>query len=153
MPRNAILGSITLAISLVYFQLASAVPVSQLADAIGPQGLPRVYALLLGTLSLMLIVSAVVNRKSRPPAPTAQAVALPRAAGTLLIGVIYILVLPWAGYLFSIAALILVTSYYQGGSLSRTGVIVALGGGTFFWLLFVMLMGISMPAGIFPPEF
>ena len=126
MPRNAILGSITLAASVVYFWLASSVRVSQLADAIGPQGLPKIYALALAGLSLTLIVSS-----GRPPAkshdpepknqslePKAQSYLL-RAAGTLLIGVVYILMLPWVGYLLSIAALILVTTYYQGGSLTR----------------------------------
>ena len=152
MPRNAILGSITLAASVVYFWLASSVPVSRLADAIGPQGLPKAYALALVGLSLALIISSarspaksqIPNPKSQSLEPRAQS-PLPRVAGTLLIGVVYILVLPWVGYLLSIAALILVTTYYQGGSLTRSSGVVAIAGGIFFWLLFVALMGISMP--------
>jgi hypothetical protein len=29
---------------------------------------------------------------------------------------------------------------------------VAVGGGVFFWLLFVVLMGIPQPPGFFPPQ-
>ena len=41
-----------LALAAGYFLLAAAIPESQLADAVGPQGLPRIYAFLLGALSL-----------------------------------------------------------------------------------------------------
>ena len=154
MPRNVILGGITLAASLVYFRLASSVPVSQLADAIGPQGLPKAYAVALAALPMLLVAGSLRGVRVAQPVGASERRALPRVAGTLLIGVVYILVLPWAGYLLSIAALILVTTYYQGGSLTRGSVIVALAGGVFFWLLFVALMGISFPAGLlFPARF
>jgi hypothetical protein len=52
----------------------------------------------------------------------------------------------------SIAGVILATIYYQGGGFTRHAVIVALCGGVFFWLLFVVLMGISQPPGFFPPQ-
>jgi hypothetical protein len=151
MTRNAILGSSTLAISSVYFWLASTVPVSQLSDAIGPRGLPRTYAVTLAALSLLLIAGS--RRRAREPetAGAGGRLALSRAAGTLLIGIVYMLVLPWVGYLLSVAALILVTTYYQGGRVTRTSVLVALSGGVLFWVLFVALMGIPMPPGLFPP--
>ena len=70
----------------------------------------------------------------------------------ILMGVVYIVVAPWVGYLLSIAALILATTYYQGGTIGRQAAIVALCGGVFFWLLFVVLMGIAQPPGFFPPQ-
>ena len=70
----------------------------------------------------------------------------------LLIGMVYILVAPWLGYLLSISVLILATAYYQGGRVGRTAALVALCGGVFFWLLFVAFMGIAQPAGFFAPQ-
>jgi putative tricarboxylic transport membrane protein len=44
----------------------------------------------------------------------------------LLIGVAYIVVLPWLGYLLSVAALIAATTYFQGGSINRRSILVAI---------------------------
>jgi len=68
----------------------------------------------------------------------------------LLIGIAYILVLPWLGYFLSIAALITVTIYFQGGSINLRGILVALSGAALFWLLFIWLLRIQYPAGIWP---
>ena len=46
--RDLVFGTATLALSAGYYLMAGRIPESQLADAIGPQGLPRTYALLLG---------------------------------------------------------------------------------------------------------
>ena len=152
MPRNVILGSTTLAISIVYYWLAGSVPVSQLSDAIGPQGMPKAYAITLAALSLILITGSLRGVRVPTPPGAGGRTALWRAAGTLLIGIGYILLVPWLGYLLGIAGLILATTYYQGGTLTRYSALVALAGGVMFWLLFVMLMGIDQPAGIFLPR-
>jgi putative tricarboxylic transport membrane protein len=68
----------------------------------------------------------------------------------LLIGIVYIVLAPWLGYLLSIAGLIFATTYYQGGTVGRPAALVALCGGVFFWVLFVAFMGIAQPAGLFP---
>ncbi len=48
-----------LALAIGYYLLAAQIPESQLADAVGPQGLPRIYAYVLGGLSLVLIARAL----------------------------------------------------------------------------------------------
>lgn len=68
----------------------------------------------------------------------------------LLIGVAYILVLPWLGYLLSVAALIAATTYFQGGSLSGRSILVAISGAVCFWVLFIWLLRIQYPAGLWP---
>jgi hypothetical protein len=68
----------------------------------------------------------------------------------LLIGIVYIVLAPWLGYLLSIAGLIFATTYYQGGTVGRPAALVALCGGVFFWVLFVAFMGIAQPPGLFP---
>lgn len=166
---NLAFGGATLVIGVAYYFLATAVPVSQLADAIGPQGLPKVYGLMLVALSLILIVTGVRDsgfgirapRGSESQAPTESesrgsrpnpGSRFFRAAGMLAIGIAYILLVPWLGYLLAIPMLILATTYYQGGAIGRYAAIVALCGGVFFWLLFVVLMGIAHPPGFFPPQ-
>ena len=151
MSQNLILGAVTLAVSVVYYWMAAAVPVSRLSDSIGPQGLPKAYAVVLAGLSLVLIAGSL-RGPEESVGESSGASALPRAAATLFIGVAYVLIAPYLGYMLSITALILATTYYQGGTLTRYSAIIALTGGVLFWVLFVVLMGIAQPAGIFPPQ-
>lgn len=158
MNRDLAFGSATLALSAAYYWMAAAIPESQLADAIGPQGLPKTYAILLAVVSLVVMVRSRARPRTdaRPQgtagaSPAVDGRVLWRVAGMLAIGIVYILVAPWLGYLLSIAALILATTYYQGGALNRQVAVVALSGGIFFWLLFVVMMRIQQPPGWWPP--
>jgi putative tricarboxylic transport membrane protein len=154
--RDLVFGGATLSLAVGYYLLAAQIPESQLSDAVGPQGLPRIYAYLLGGLSLTLLVSSV--RGARPgsraerPKPSAQSRVL-RPAGVVAIGAVYIVVVPWLGYIVSLAALIAATSYYQGGGANRRVVFVAVSGALSFWLLFVAILGIQHPAGFWPSLF
>ncbi len=155
---NLMFAVATLALSAAYGWMTTAVPVSALADAIGPRGLPRAYATLLAALAVMLLVQSIRRPARSRAAGGGPDEALPAGGGRrasvlamLVIGVLYIIIAPWLGYLLSIAGTILATIYYQGGRLTRESVAVAVGGGVFFWLLFVVLMGIAQPPGIFPP--
>ena len=164
--RDLAFGGAALAISALYYWMATSVPVSQLADAIGPQGLPKVYAVILAALSLMLMIRAVPNRASRTGERELSTIESEssrsrvtnsrsrsfRAAGMLLIGIVYVLLAPWFGYLLSISGLIFATTYYQGGTVGRRAALVALCGGVFFWVLFVVFMGIAQPPGFFSPQ-
>lgn len=154
--RDLLFGIATLVVAVVYYGLAVAIPQSDLADPVGPQGLPRVYALLLAALSLILIARSLRRStsssessgpESRIPNPGAG---IPRVIGMLLIGAAYIIVLPWLGYLLSVAALITATIYFQGGSINGRSILVALSGAAIFWLLFIWLLRIQYPAGLWP---
>jgi len=154
--RDLIFGIATLVVAILYYGVAATIPPSELADPVGPQGLPKTYAVLLAALSLLLIARSVRRPVSNPepsspesriPSPASP---LPRVTGMLLIGIAYILVLPWLGYFLSIAALITVTIYFQGGSINVRSILVALSGAALFWLLFIWLLRIQYPAGIWP---
>jgi putative tricarboxylic transport membrane protein len=155
MEKDVLFGSATLAVSAAYYWTATAIPTSQLADAIGPQALPKAYAILLAVFSLILIGRSL---RRRAAAPTGSAAAsdrterapLWRVAGMLAIGIVYILVAPWLGYVLSIAGLLLATTYYQGGAVNRQVAVVAASGAIFFWFLFVVLMRIPQPPGWWP---
>jgi len=158
-----VLGCATLALASGYYLMAARIQQSDIADVIGPQGLPRTYAALLAVLSIILIVRAVTSTRTqrvRAASPAAASPVTPtrniprnvgwRVFGMLMNGVIYILVVPWLGYILSIAALIAATVYYQGGGLNRRVAAVAVGGAFLLWLLFVRLLHIAHPAGIWP---
>ena len=147
MRREVAFGCATLALSAAYYWMADGIPASQLADAIGPQGLPKIYALALAALSLILLIGAFTDRH-RPARASESRAPLARVAGVLLMGVAYIVLAPWIGYPIAIAALIAATTYYQGGAFTREAGLVAVGGSVLFWLLFVVLMGIPQPVGI-----
>ena len=156
MNRDLALGSATLALAVGYYLLTLQIPESQLADAVGPQGLPRTYAFVLGGLSLILIARSLrawrPESASENPTPHALSHVL-RALGVIVIGAVYLVVVSWLGYLVSLAALIAATTYYQGGRMSGRVVVVAVSGAVLFWLLFVAILGIQHPPGFWPSLF
>ena len=154
MNRDVAFGTAMLALSGAYYWIAAGIPESQLADAIGPRGLPRTYAILLAALSLILIVRSLNRVRSAVPPSVRGGRLQPdsgstigRVAGMLAIGVVYMAVVPWLGYVLSLAGLIFATTYYQGGSINRQVAVVALSGAVFCWVLFVLVMGIPQPGG------
>ena len=157
--RDLVFGISTLVVAAVYYGLAVGIPSSDLADPIGPQGLPKIYALLLAGLSLILIARSLrtANREPSHPEPSNPGSRIPdprsrpqRVIGMLLIGIAYIVVLPWLGYLVSVAGLIATTIYFQGGSINGRSILVAISGALFFWLLFIWVLRIQYPAGLWP---
>jgi hypothetical protein len=155
--RNAdlLFGSIAFVVSLGYYALAASIPSSQLADAVGPDGLPKAYALLLAALSVILIARSLTasRRPDRPSAERSKTIAAWRewrAAGMLAIGAAYIAAVPWLGYVLSLAGLLFATIYYQGGTVNRQVAVVAVSGAVLCWVLFVVLMRIPQPPGLWP---
>jgi len=155
MNRDLVFGTATLAVAAVYYSLTSTIPQSQLADPVGPQGLPTTYAIVLAVLSMVLIARSLrtPNREpsNREPANSEPANRrVVRVAGMLLIGVAYIVVLPYLGYLLAVATLIAATTYFQGGKVNGRTLVVALSGAALFWVLFIWLLRIQYPAGLWP---
>jgi putative tricarboxylic transport membrane protein len=159
--REIILGCGTLAIAAGYYLLAIRIPQSDISDVIGAQGLPKTYAALLAVLSIMLIGRAMLARRTAVVS-NAPAIAIGSSAsrsvgwrtfGMLVNGVLYVALVTSLGYIVSIAGLIASTIYFQGGELNRRSLAVAAGGALLLWLLFVRLLHIPHPAGIWPSFF
>jgi len=145
-----------LAVAGLYYAAAAALPTSQLDDAIGPQGLPKSYAVVLAALSLILIVQSVGTRgkgAGGSERPDAQRHALGRVVGMLVIGALYIVAAPWIGYIPALAVLIMMTTYYQGGVIDRRVGIVAVSGALFLVVDFVFALRMPHPAGFWPSLF
>jgi len=147
--RDLVFGACGAIVAAGYYGLAVSIPRSALADAVGPQGLPTVYAFVLLFLSLILIVRAL--RTSQQESKTAFHFG--RVAGMLAMGVAYLLIVPWLGYVATLAGLILATTWYQTRVMTKTTVVVAVAGAMVFWLVFVVLLGIPQPPGIWAQRF
>ena len=161
------LGVVMLAIAAAYYLLGTSIPQSALDDAVGPRGLPRAYAIVLAMLALLTIARGALSRGRQMDPNGAKRTQGRRAwswrfVGLALIGIAYLAVVPWLGYLVSIALLIAGTALYQGGSItgepdktrpaSRV-LLVAGSGAVFLWLLFVVLLGIPQPSGVWSAIF
>jgi len=143
-------GVVALVIAAIYYILARGIPASLLDDLVGSQGLPIVYACALATLAVVQIARAVIAGRagSTPTESSKSSVFNGKTLATLALGVAYGALLPWLGYAASIALLLAATAAYQGAGLNRRVLLVAAGGATFLWVLFVWLLGIPQPAGI-----
>ena len=160
--RDLVFGGACLALAAGYYLMAAAIPESALADTVGPQGLPKTYAIVLGTLALILIARSSAWKRSHrnatsppsplPPSPLRSPSPF-RIAGMLVIGILYLVFVPWLGYILSLACLIAATTYYQGGGVNARVALVSLTGALFFWVLFVAVLGIPHPPGIWPSLF
>jgi hypothetical protein len=140
--RDGALGIIGLVLAGAYYLMASDVPESLLSDAVGPAGLPKIYAVVLAGLSLMLAGRGFTPRLAGESFPVA------RAAGLLALGVVYLVIVDSVGYIVAVALLIAATVWYQGGVFRPRILLVAAGGAVLFWLMFVRLLGVPHPPGI-----
>jgi hypothetical protein len=164
--RDLIGGVAAIVIGAGYLAMAMGLRESALADAVGPAGFPKALAWTMIGLGLILVAQAVwALRRSHAahapagvaPAPTdddldAQArraglAGALRAAGMLGLGIGYLVVIPWLGYIPSVALLIIAAALYQGAALSWRVFAIGVAGALAYWLVFVRLLGIPLPGG------
>jgi putative tricarboxylic transport membrane protein len=155
MFKNAGAGAVLLVLSLGYYMAADAMPTSILDTTVPSSAFPKLLAILGAVLSATLIVQNIVTvaTAGRPAAdPDEPQLSFweqhRRALGLLAIVGAFIVALEIVGYPVSIGLLILTISVYQGYPLSPMSAGIAILGGLFFWLFFMVLLGIHMPLGI-----
>ena len=150
MARDLTCSAVLLIVAAGYYSVASHIGRSALDDAVGPAGLPVVYAVVLATIALVLAGKAVLRLLLRAVDESATAgepmLGLRRAGGVFAIGVGYVLIVPLAGYFLTLVMVIAAMALYQGERVSAHLATIAVAGAASFWLLFVRLLGIPMPA-------
>jgi putative tricarboxylic transport membrane protein len=157
MLANLISGGVLLALCIAYYLSAAAMPPSILDTTVPSSAFPKVLAICGALLSVALIGQALFSASLAKPRPadTLPAPKEPgrlwyehkRALGLLGIVLLFVLALEIVGYPVAIGLLILAVSRYGGYPLSAMSLAVAVGGGLFFWLFFMVLLGIHMPLG------
>jgi putative tricarboxylic transport membrane protein len=148
--RDSLAALLLLAVAGLYYQATLAIPSSSLSDAVGADGLPKLLTAALALVALALVVKgALAARRAAPVVSAADAGeerATPlRALGFIAIGVGYMIVAPWTGYLVAVALLIVAVAVYEGERPSLKLTAIAAAGGVGFWLVFVKLLGVEQP--------
>ncbi|MBW6424968.1 tripartite tricarboxylate transporter TctB family protein [Rhizobium sp. XQZ8] len=158
MNKDILSGVVLLAIAGIYYTWSTRIADSTLSDEIGADGLPKMLAILLGVLAVCLIGRTVLAMGLRAAAATATKAEteeeeddnapLPRALGFLAFGAAYVFLLPFVGYIVATALLIGTIAIYEGAP-RRSWIVLAaaIGGGLFYWAIFVKLLGVNQPMG------
>ena len=154
---NALTGAGGLVISAAYVLTARGIEDSMLADEVGAAGVPVAVGALMALASAGLILKAAVTPPDPQATPAAEesegegpsaARAHALAFGLLMILLVYLLALPWLGYVVSIGLMAASVAWLSGGR--QVGVLLgfALCTGPLLWALFDLALRIRLPAGI-----
>lgn len=145
-------GAASILIGALYLAYAYQIRASALDDTLGPGGMPRVYGWFLVALGIVLCIQAAVAHAGRAAEGEwrGQGRRILWAAGLLLFGIAYLLVIETLGYLLSIAFLITGVALYGGTPPSGRLVLIGIGGAILLWALFVLVLGVAMPRGLLP---
>ena len=156
MTRDTGIGFGLLLLAGLYWLGADQIRVSRLEGIVGAQAVPKGLAACLAILSALLIAQDLWRARRAAAAgrgrdgETGATEAHPRAAGMLLIGMGYLVVVNTIGYVPAVALLLLATARFMGRPWSAELILLGIGGALLYYLLFVRLLGIPLPPGIWP---
>jgi hypothetical protein len=153
--RDAAVAVGLIGIAGLYWLGADQIRVSRLEGIVGAQAVPKGLAVSLAILSGLLLAQDLWRGRRAAAAAgheseVSGSYAHLRAAGMLLIGVGYLALVGTIGYVPAVALLVLATALYLGQGLSARLLVVATGLALLYYLIFVRLLGIPLPAGIWP---
>ena len=123
-----------LALAAAYWLAADALPQSALADSVGADGLPKLLALMLAALSILIAFTR--DAESQP--------ASLRSLGVAGLGFAYVALLPFTGYLVGAALLAGASALYYGAR-GRTVVFFSFFTSLLLWLAFAKTLGVALP--------
>ena len=156
MTRDAAIAVGLIGIAGLYWLGADQIRVSRLEGIVGAQAVPKALAVCLAILSALLIAQDLWRGRRAAGAVrvAADEVSGPyahlRALGMLLIGVGYLSLVGTIGYVPAVALLVVASALYLGQGLSARLAAVALGLALLYYVIFVRLLGIPLPPGIWP---
>ncbi|MCC7425602.1 MAG: tripartite tricarboxylate transporter TctB family protein [Alphaproteobacteria bacterium] len=152
--RDLVSGIVMLGVAGLYWIEAGKLEISFLDDEVTVRGFPNLLAYALGLFAIALIVqSVIVLVRHRPPAGESLADPETRrrhgmAIGLLAFAVGYVLLAPIIGYVLAATLLIAAAVWWQGARLHWTIIPAALAGAIVLWAVFVRLLGIQLPPGL-----
>jgi hypothetical protein len=164
-PRDVWIGLVVLVAAVTYWRYADAIPISPLDGVVNAAAMPKVLAWGLGGLAVLLILRAVsvevmaaqAVRAAGPRSRGAASEDVPaslrdhlKALGMAGFALCYVLLLPYLGYALSVALVVGCVSLYIGAPRDWKIPAVAVGAAVVFYLIFVVLLGIPQPPGLWP---
>lgn len=161
MDRDLVCGVIAFAIALTYLAAAAAIPESAIGDTVGAAGVPHLLGYGLALMSALYVGQRLLlMRAGISPAGEEEGEsrgvfdhplsAFGWAAGAVAICAVFIFLFETAGYFLSVALLVFAMCVYQGVKPDIRLAAISVGGAVVFWLIFVTLLGVHMPLGIWP---
>ena len=148
MKKDLAGSAILLMIAALYYAASTQIASSTLEDQVGPRALPSVIAGLLVVIALIIGIRALVAAPIPVFGEKDAEAPWPRAFGMLMTGAMYIPAAAVLGYWPALLLLLIVVPLYERMKLSWRVAAVALGGATFFWVLFNYILGVQQPEGI-----
>jgi len=148
MRKDLVSSAILLCIAAFYYLAATGISASTLEDEVGPRGFPAVLAGLLAMVALAIGMRALVTSPAAGAGEKEAEAPWPRALGMLAIGALYIPASTVLGYWLALLLLLVAVMLYEGMKPSWRMAAVALGGASFFWLLFDVVLGVRQPEGL-----
>jgi putative tricarboxylic transport membrane protein len=136
-------GLMLIALAGAYYAAADTISDSLLSDTVGAAGLPKLLAVALGLCGALLAV-----RSQGPGALRVKLDVAPRAVALTVLLAAYVAVLPSLGYALGMGVLIAAIALLAGARSVPALAVTAVAAGIGFWLIFVRLFHITMPAGI-----
>lgn len=171
-PTDVWIGLLAIAGAGLYWRHADRIPISPLDGQVNAAMLPKTFAVLMIALSILMVVRAVLieavtvraaRRLMQQSGQTGQRAAGVgkrytlnthlRAGGMLLIGLIFLLILPYLGYVLSVMLLIGSVSVFMGAKADLKTVGVAVGAAVVLYGIFVFVLSIPLPSGFWPQLF
>ena len=158
MPRDFWVGLVILLGAALYWLGAASIPISALDGEINAAAVPRMLALALAVLAVILMIKALIDARNLAVTSAENEVSereerLPklsenmRALGLILIGGVYLLLLPFLGYFLCVALLVVAVARYMGEPYGLRLALTSLGLALAFQFLFVQFLRIQLPLG------
>jgi putative tricarboxylic transport membrane protein len=149
--RDRLTAVLTVVFAASYVSVARGIEDSLLSDAVGAGGVPQGVGLAMGAAAVALFVKSFRGpaKAGSDPAEAAEPwlPVLLRTGGLVAILLLYALLLPLAGYVVAISALMLASGWLAGAAFRPTLWLCAGLGGPLLWTLFDRLLQVRMPVG------
>jgi len=144
--RDLVFAALGLALAAAYYAAADALPTSLLADGVGAGGIPKLLAVALALLSMLLGMRSLLAGTAATGVDAGIGPHL-RALGIAGLGFAYVAAAPTLGYPLAVALLVAAATLYYGAPLRAPVLVYAVGCAAVLWLVFARMLGVALPAG------
>ena len=158
MTRDSYIGVGLLVFSALFWMEANKIPTSFLDTSVPASAIPKMLGIAMGVLSVILIAQGILaGRKRSSTEPQERSGEFERgwhghwrAFGMFVIGVCYLVIVPYLGYVASTALLLAAVAYFNGKKAALPLILFAVLGAAFFYAMFTLGLDVQMPGGLWP---